>query len=183
MNDPDILDLFLSRSEDALTEVKRRFGGLMLSVARGILRDSRDAEETVSDALLAAWNSIPPNKPENMPAYMAKLTRNAAVDRYRKNSRLKRGGGEYEAVLDEAECLSDGRDLTDRIALMDSLNGFLKALPKKKRTIFVQRYWYLMPIKEIAREQLMSEAAVKTELSRLREALRKKFEREGFYCE
>lgn len=58
-------------------------------------------------------------------------------------------------------------------------NGFLKTLPKQKRIIFMQRYWYMNSIKEICADFQMSESKVKMLLMRLREQFRKFLEKEG----
>ncbi|MBO4562004.1 MAG: sigma-70 family RNA polymerase sigma factor [Clostridia bacterium] len=183
MNDPDVIKLYFERSEQAVSETKQKYGNYMRSIAKRILRDERDVEEVVSDAVLAAWNSIPPESPRDLAAYLGRLCRNAAVDRARANSRKKRGGGEYEAVLDEiAELVPSAEagpeEAAERLAVTGAINGFLASLPKKKRTMFVQRYWYLMSEGEIAREHLMTRSAVSMQLSRLRAALKEHLKKE-----
>lgn len=187
MNDTEIIKLYFDRDERAISETRASFGGLLLSVAKAVLRDRRDAEEAAWDACMAAWSSIPPNKPANLAAYMGRLARNAAIDLARRNTRLKRGSGEAEAAIDELgdlACKSNTEDeAVERLVFRRVLNGFLSGLTKKKRAIFVKRYWYLLPVKEIAREMLMSESAVKTQLSRMRSELREQLMKEDIYCE
>ena len=186
MNDPEIIALYFDRREAAVSETKRKYGAYIRSIAGRILRDERDAEEAVSDAYLKAWESIPPQRPESLGAYMGRLCRNAALDRAKRNSREKRGGGEYELVLGEIEEIA-GADTPEKAAesraFSEALNGFLEGLPKKKRAIFVQRYWYLLSVREIAAEQTMSEAAVKMQLSRMRTGLKEVLLKEGLYYE
>ena len=187
MTDPDIIKLFLARDENAITETRTSYGGYMTSIARRILRDDRDAEETVSDACLAAWGSIPPNMPRDLGAYVGKLTRNAAIDRARANSRKKRGG-EFDTVFMEAAELvpDDGADpaeAVDTLALSAEINRFLREQPAKKRRIFVQRYWYIMSCEEIARSELMPQSSVRTLLTRMRAELKKRLIKEGLYNE
>ncbi|MBO4847670.1 MAG: sigma-70 family RNA polymerase sigma factor [Clostridia bacterium] len=184
MSDSDITALFFDRNEQAIAETQRKYGDYCRSIARRILSDPRDAEEAVSDALLTAWNSIPPARPKSFSSYIGRLCRNAALDRARHNARAKRGGGEYEAVLDEiAELVPSGDAGPEEQAEMRetsaAVNAFLSELPKKKRMIFVQRYWYLMSAEEIAREHFMTPAAVRMLLSRLRAKLSERLEREG----
>lgn len=187
MNDSEIIKLYFDRDERAVAETNAAFGSLLKSVARGILRDKRDAEEAVSDACMAAWGSIPPEMPKNLAAYLSRLTRNAAIDRARRNTRQKRGSGEAEAAIDELKelaCPSNTEDeAVERLVFRRVLNSFLSELPKRKRAVFVKRYWYMLPVKEIAREMLMSESAVKTQLSRMRAELREMLEKEEIYCE
>ena len=187
MTDGEIIELYFSRNEEALAETRRLFGALMRSIARSVLPDRRDAEETVSDALMSVWDSIPPNRPNDLSAYVARITRNAAVDRARKNLCKKRGGGEYDAVLEEVRELAgktgDPEKGAESAEFSGLVNGFLAELPKRKRIVFVKRYWYLLPIKRIARDMDMSEAAVKMELMRTRKELKTLLEKEGYYGE
>lgn len=187
MNDPDVIKLYFKRSEQAVSETKLKYGRYCRAIAKRILRDERDVEEVVSDSILSAWNSIPPETPRDLGAYLGRLCRNLAIDRARMNTRKKRGGGEYDLVLDEIKELASGEQMqeetVERLAFTAALNGFLSGLPKKKRSIFVQRYWYLMSEEEIAREHLMTRPAVRMQLSRLRAALKEHLEKEGVYCE
>ena len=186
MNDPDIIELYFERSEEAIAATREKFGAYFASVARRILRDPRDAEEAASDALLAAWDSIPPNKPSDLKSYLGRLCRNAAIDISRRNSREKRGGGEAEAALFELSLLASP-DSPEREAesreFTAELNGFLEGLPPKMRRLFVQRYWYLMSTREIARDNTMTEAAVKMQLSRTRAELKAFLIRKGMFYE
>ena len=64
--------------------------------------------------------------------------------------------------------------------MTDLINKFLKRCEKQARTVFVQRYWYMMSVKEIARENRMSDSNVKMTLSRTREKLKLYLEEEGY---
>ena len=184
MNDPDVIRLYFERREEAVAETKNKYGGYCLAIARRILQDERDAEEAVSDALLAAWETIPPNEPASLSAYVGRLCRNAAIDKRRRNSASKRGGGAYDAVLDELQNVSGGASPETEAEgreLSEAINRFLGGLPKNKRVIFVQRYWYMMTEEEIARERLMTAGAVKMQLKRMRTALKAMLLQEGLY--
>ncbi len=186
MNDPDVIRLYLERSEEAVSLSEERYGNYLRAIAGRILPDPRDAEEAVQDAFLACWNSIPPKRPDDFSAYAGRLCRNASIDRARRNSREKRGGGEYEAVLEEVASISSGdtpESELEAAAFRKTLNGFLHGLPKRKRRVFVQRYWYLLPIKQIASDNGMSEAAVKMQLSRTRAELKELLIKEGVFYE
>ena len=106
MDDEQILDLYFARDEQALAETDRKYGGYCYSLANGILNSEQDAEETVSDTYLKAWNTIPPHRPGVFKLFLAKITRNLAFSRWRQNTAGKRGGGEMQLVLDElADCI------------------------------------------------------------------------------
>ena len=90
MNDEEIIKLFEARDEKGISAAGERYGKLLRSVARGILRSEQDAEECESEALLRAWNSIPPARPERLCAYLCRIARRLALDRYDYNNADKR---------------------------------------------------------------------------------------------
>ncbi len=183
MNDPGIISLFFKRDEEALSELKAGYYGLAYGVASRLVGKS-DAEEAVNSAMLDVWNSIPPNRPLSLAAYFCSLTRRRAVDMLRSSTRKKRGGTEYDTALEELgdvvpSPVTAESELENRL-LREALDEFLGELPEKTRVIFMQRYWWLLPIREIARENGMSESAVKMQLKRTREKLRSYLQKEGF---
>lgn len=183
MEDEDLLELYFQRSERAVFETRAKYGGYCLAVASRVLRDRRDAEECVSDALLRAWNAIPPARPADLRAYLRKITRNLAVSRLQSLTAQKRGGGEAELALEElAECVPS-TDATERaaedMAVRDALNGFFGKLPELTRRMFVLRYWYVLPVAEIAKKLRVKESRVTVTLYRARERLKKELEKEG----
>jgi RNA polymerase sigma-70 factor (ECF subfamily) len=179
MDDNAIIGLFWQRSEDALTAVAERFGAYCRKIADNILRNSDDADECVNETWLRAWNAIPPAKPTKLKAFLGKITRNIALDRYEAVHSQKRGGGEMEIALDELaeipapEISNDSREIT-RI-----INDFLRSEPTENADIFVKRYWYLLSVKEISAEYGYSESKVTSLLFRMRERLKQKLESEG----
>lgn len=184
MDDGQIVSLYFARSEQALAETDAKYGAYCRAVAANILPDRRDAEEAVSDAVLAAWGSIPPHRPENLGTYLAKLTRRAALKRWRAKDAQKRGGGQTEAALSElAEVLPGGTDparaAEDR-ALAESLDRFLASLPDTERRVFLRRYWYLDSIGAISARYSFSHSKVKSMLARTRKKLLLHLEKEEF---
>lgn len=183
MNDNAMIALFEQRNEQGIAEADRAYGGLLQTIAVHILHDSRDAEECVNDALLKAWNSIPPKKPKFFSAFLAKLTRNLALNRYAEEHAQKRGGGEVPAVLEElSECIpsqSDTEQVLDRMALTDALESFLASLPRQHAQIFMRRYFTMLEPGEIAAELAVSENTVRSTLRRTRDKLHTYLEKEG----
>ena len=183
MNDKAMIALFEQRDEQGIAEANRAYGGLLHTIAVHILHDSRDAEECVNDTLLKAWNTIPPQKPKFFSAFLAKLTRNLALNRYAENHAAKRGGGEVPAVLEElSECIpaqSDTEQVLDRMALTDALESFLASLPRQHAQIFMRRYFSMLEPGEIAAELSVSENTVRSTLRRTREKLHTYLEKEG----
>lgn len=179
MEDKKIIELFFERSEDAIRETERKYGAYCHRIAFNILSDELDAQECVNDTYLRAWNAIPPHRPERLSSFLGKITRNVALNRYAHNKALKRSAG-IEAVYEElSELIPDRGNEADEEGIAKAINAFLATLPRRTRIIFVQRYWYLCPIKEIAQKSGMTESHVKVTLMRARKKLREFLKKEG----
>lgn len=181
MEDNKIIELFQNRNEEALLNTQAKYGAYLRTVAFNVLEDAEDALECVNDTLLRAWNSIPPQKPLNFKAYLAKIARNAALDRYDRATAAKRGGGQVELALEElSDCIADAED----IAFSDGeisriIDEYLKSKDEKKRKLFMRRYFYLDSISDIAKKCGISESNVKTTLFRMREELQGELSKKG----
>ncbi len=181
MDDRAIIELYNQRDENAISETQKKYGRYCHAIAYNILHSDEDSEECVNDTYLKVWNAIPPSMPQRFCAFIGRITRNLALDRYAQNRAQKRDGG-VELALDElAECISPEMtgDVSDDMALKNAINGFLASLPRRTRIIFMRRYFYLLPIKEIAVGLSMSESNVKVTLMRTREKFREYLENEG----
>lgn len=185
MEDQKIVELFFSRSECAISETDSKYGRYCKYISQNILCNREDAEECVNDAYLDAWRAIPPHAPQNLKAFLGKLTRNLAIKALEKKQAEKRGGGQAELALAELdECISSNssvEDLLDEALLTAAINTFLATLPAINRHIFVRRYWYVSSISDIAKQYDMSESKVKSMLFRLRKQLKAHLEKEGFF--
>lgn len=182
MEDQKIVDLYWSRSEQAISETDRKYGKYCYSIAHNILANNEDAEESVSDTYLAAWNAMPPQRPSILATFLGKITRNLSIDRWRNHSRQKRGGGELILALEELEdCIASQSSVDaamERKRFSDVFNHFLDTLPETERRIFLCRYWYLDPIAEIADRFGFSVSKVTSMLHRIRKKLHTVLEKE-----
>ncbi len=146
MTDEKIVELYGERSEEAIKETDKQYGRYFHYIAKEILQDEEDAKEIVNDTYLKAWNSIPPERPNPLKAFLGRITRQLSLNRLEQNKAQKRGGGQYLLALDElAECIPDGsgsEDLASNIDLTDAINRFLRSLPIEQRRVFIKRYWY-----------------------------------------
>ena len=187
MDDSQVVELFWKRDERAVEEAASRHGGLCRSLALHVLGDRQDAEECVNDALLAAWNSIPPQRPEKLAAYLARLTRNLALRRRRDESRIKRGGTQSELAFEELDECLPGRENVEsafeRSELNAAIERFLRSLPRTERRLFLCRYWYFDSITELSGIFGFSESKVKSMLWRSRGKLRRCLEKKGYFFE
>ena len=182
MEDHEIVALFWARSEEAIRQASNKYGRYCRYIAEGILHSREDSEECVNDALLQAWRTIPPHRPERLAVFLGKITRNLSLDRWERERAQKRGGGEVSLALEELQdCLPapNSGQLAEDLALSEACNRFLAALPAEARKIFLRRYWYFSPVKEIAGDYGLSESRVKMSLLRSRKKLKRWLEKEG----
>lgn len=184
MNDAEIVNLYLKRCERAVAETKAKYNAYLMTIARNILGNVQDAEESASDTYLAAWNSIPPQHPAILRTYVGKIIRRIALKKWRDRHAAKRGGGEVELVFDElSECVSDSANVEKELEtrmLTQSVNDFLGTLGENERKVFICRYWYMDPISDICKRFGYSQSKVKSLLFRLRHRLKEHLEREGY---
>ena len=181
MTDYDIVKLYHLRSEKAIDETQKKYGAYCTTIAENILHNKADSEECVNDTYIRAWDSIPPKKPIRLSTFLAKITRNLALDRLDYYNAEKRPQDTVSLIEELGECTSSGNDILDEIALRDAINSFLAGLKRRTRIVFMQRYWYFRPIADIARDIGTSESSVKVILHRARKDLRAHLETYGFY--
>lgn len=180
MQDYEIVDLYFARDERAILNTEQKYGSYCKTIAMNILHDDSDSDECVNDTYLAAWNSIPPQKPTSLSAYLAKLTRNISLNRYKSRTTERRGGGEFALSLDELDdCVAD----TDKSAeeLGKLITEFLYTEKKEMRQVFIRRYFYGDSIEDISKRFTFSESKIKSMLHRTRLALREYLTQNGVY--
>jgi len=184
VNDKDIVRLYFNRDQRALSATAKKYGNYCTAIARNILESREDAEECVNDTYLSAWDAIPPNRPEILSAFLGKITRNLAFNKYKYNRAAKRGSGETAAVLEElAECVSGLEDVEqeiDRRELVAAINSFLDTLSPQKRNLFICRYWYSDSVSNIAKRHGMTESNVSVTLNRVRTKLKEYLTERGY---
>ena len=184
MEDERIIGLYWDRDEAAILETERKYGAYLTRIARNVLEDREDTRECVNDTYFAAWNSIPPQRPGILSAYLGKLARRIAIDTFRKRTRLKRGGGAYVVSLSELEGTFSAGNTTeaalDEGMLAEAINGFLRRLNPQARTAFIGRYYFMDSMAEVARYCGMSESKAKSMLHRTRQKLKVHLQKEGF---
>ena len=180
MEDERIVQLYWERNEDAIRETERKYGKYCYTVAYNILHSREDSEECVNDTWNGAWRAMPPERPGKLRCFLARMTRNIAIDRYRHDNAQKRSA-EVESIIDEYwECIpSEDAPIEDELALKQAINGFLAALDTKTRVIFMRRYWYAMSVKDIADSMRLSEGHVSVILHRTRSKFKDHLTKEG----
>ena len=172
------------RNDQAIRETSEKYGRYCKAIARNILGDEQDAEECVNDTYLNAWNAMPTHWPEQLMAFLGKITRNLSFNRYKHDHAQKRGGDGLVLVLDElTDCVSGMESVEqeiDRRELAAAINSFIAGLSETKRNVFVRRYWYADPIAEIAGEYGMRQGNTAKMLERMRKQLKVYLTERGF---
>ena len=166
MQDETIVDLYWKRDESAISETERKYGRYLSKIAYNILSDWEDSKETVNDAYLKAWNSMPTHKPSVLSTYLGKITRQLSIDAFRTRNRDKRKHSEYAVSLSELEDCISGSETTEQSIelklLAEAINTYLYTLPAEARNTFVGRYYFADPVREVADYYGMSEPKVKS---------------------
>lgn len=185
IEDEIIIDRYIVRDESAISYTADKYGKQLVAIANRICDDMDIAEECENDTYLRAWNSIPPHEPRGyFFTFLAKITRNLALDRYRESNRLKRSAAIVELTGELSEIIAGNDDATanaESEELKNYINSFLRTLHKEKRNVFIRRYWYMDSVAEIADRYGISEGKIKTILFRVRNGLRQYLKKEGYY--
>ena len=186
MDDGKIIELFWSRSQEALERTREKYGALCGSLAGRLLRSAEDVEECVNDAYMALWDAIPPARPDHLGAYISRIVRNLAMTRLDYLTAEKRNR-EAEVSFEElSECVGGGTDpaeLYQGKALGEAMAAFLRTRDPDSRRYFLRRYYFFDSVKEVASRYGVSESKVKLKLFRTRNALKEYLIKEGFLYE
>jgi len=184
VDDANIVQLYWDRSELAISETDAKYGTYCYSIAYNALANAEDAEESVSDTYMAAWNRLPPHRPANLAAFLGKITRYISINRWKAQNTAKRGGGEILLTLEElSECVDGKQDVAGAYEygeMVRSVGRFLDTLPVLQRDIFLRRYWFFDSIVDIAEGYGFTQSKVTSMLHRTRGRLRKHLEEEGY---
>jgi len=182
VEDNAIIELYWTRSEQAIRETELKYGKLFHQIANSILHNPADAEECVNDTYLGAWNAIPPARPRILTAFLCRIARNLALKKYQYIHASKRNPAVAVSFEELEDCLADDssgdENLTDD-RLADCINRFLETLDSEPRQVFVRRYWYFDPVQEIMRRFRISKSKTESMLFRTRQKLRTWIEEEG----
>lgn len=183
MNDSEIVELYLQRNEQAIEETSAKYGAYCMKISLNILGSELESEECVNDTYMQAWKAIPPQHPTSLSAFLAKITRNLAINRYKACHADKRAAAEFALSLDELDgCVSGSftvESQTDNAMIGRSISDFLRTQPEQARRIFVCRYFYCDSISQIADLFKVSESKVKSVLFRTRNKLKQYLEEVG----
>lgn len=183
MNDMSIIDLFWNREERAISELKLKYEKLCYKISGNILSQKEDVEECVNDTYLAVWNSIPPDRPTFLSAYVCKFVKNNSLNILKYNQADKRNASFTLSLEELSDCLSTSQNTEELASVKDlgeAISRFLWTQNEKHRKVFIRRYWYSDSLDEISELYGINEKTVATILHRMRAKLKKYLEREGY---
>lgn len=183
MEDTKIIDLYFARSERAIEETSIKYGRYLGTIADNILHRREDTEEVVNDVYLAAWNTMPPTRPNVLKHFLSRIARNLSFKRFDYLSAEKRSA-ETEMLLSELDdCIPDNMRSAEEIIeakeLAVCINRFLSALSQEECSLFVSRFFYAVSLKQLAEKHRCSERQIKYRLEKLRKSFRVYLEKEG----
>ena len=184
LSDDAIIDLYWQRDEDAIAATDKKYRKYLYTIAYNIVREQTECEDCLNDTYMRTWDKIPPTRPNILQAFLAKITRNTAVDTVRKHAASTRIPTELTISLSELDECIDVQAAADSDAhlheIIRLLNEYLHSLSDRMAMIFICRYYYADTISRIAKIADASESTVQRELSRMRRELRLKLEKEGY---
>ena len=182
MEDAQIVSLYWARSEDAIRETDAKYGAFCRALAGNVLGSREDAEECVNDAWHHAWNAMPEERPSRLRAWLGKVVRNLALDRWRGSRAKKRCDG-MELLLSELEdCVPARGGVEESIEAAELgrvISAWLAKLPEGDAVLFVRRYWNGDALNALARERGVAAARLAQKMRRLRLSLKTTLEQEG----
>ena len=182
MEDAAIVELYWARNEEAIRETRSKYGSYCYAIARRLLGSPEDAEECVSDTYHAAWNAMPPERPLSLRAWLGRVVRNLSLARWNREHRQKRDPGITELLSELEDCLPDRETPETALEtkeLIRALEDWLGTLNREDRRLFLRRYWYGVPLQDLARETGMNPQRLAEKMLRLRRSLKTALEKEG----
>lgn len=182
--DETIIELYWSRNEQAIAETDKKYGNYLYTVAYNIVNDDLDSEECLNDTYLGTWNAIPPQRPNAFQVFLTKITRNIAINKFKRRGAAKRIPSEFIVSLDEIdESFPATPSIEEELAsreIVRIMNEYLNGLSHEEQLLFVCRYYYADRVREIAEITGINERTVYRILESIRNGLRDQLKKEGY---
>ncbi len=185
VTDDQIVALYCQRDESAIVQTDLKYGGMLYTIAYNILYDAEDCEECKNDTYFGIWNAIPPSRPTVFSAFISKIMRNIAMARYRDKTRQKRIPSEYTISMEELQNIfSNTKNPEEEYEAKEVgkiISEYVEDLPERQRFIFMERFYFVKTIEQIAKECDVSGATIHREIGKIKEGLKAHLERNGVY--
>lgn len=182
MEDAQILERIRAKDPEGLALLESRYGSFIHYIVRSVLSGyPEEIEECVNDMWLKFWDILPGYEEDksSLKTYLARVTRNAALDRQKallRHSRHFEEGDFSEISQYRPELHTPVDSCEDALLKAEQkarLNEALKCLPTKELDLFLRKYYYLQTAGQIAAETGRSKRSVENRLARIREKLAK----------
>jgi RNA polymerase sigma factor (sigma-70 family) len=162
-SDLALAERFAGGDEHAFAVLYERHRKSVLAVCMGVLGSRHDAEDAAQDAFAALAISLRKGRPENLPAWLMRVARNAAIDVARRRRTDARAEGGVPGPVLGAE----GTKVE-----LESVMAGIRELPEAQRTALLMRELAGHSYREIAALLELDEAAVHGLIARARISLR-----------
>lgn len=180
LSDDEIIELYWERNENAIKHTDVKYRAYLMKVANNILHDLQDSEECLNDTYLSAWNTIPPERPYLLKAYLTAIIRNLSLMTFRKQNAHKRAAQSQAVSLSELEdVLADCNDTNHEHMLAIAIEEFIASLDAQQRYIFLSRYYFGKSIDDVASEMGVSRSKISKQIAQIKQALKQKLTEEG----
>lgn len=184
MDDNEIVELYLSRNEDAINQTAIKYGSRLRKIAFRVVDDFETAKECENSAYFKTWESIPPYEPRDyLFAFVGRIIRHIALDICKMNNCQKRQATYCELTQEMQDCIPSIQNTENEMEaklLSGLISDYLKTCSLEQQNIFVRRYWYFDSVAEISEAYGFTQSKVKTTLFRMREELREYLGKGGF---
>ena len=184
LSDEAIVELYWARDEAAIKHTDIKYRSYLLKTAYNILQDMQDSEECLNDTYLDTWNAIPPERPRVLQAFIGRITRNLAIDRYRAKHRKKAVPPCFIASLEDLQgwALEDDDYASKQEAqiLADVISAWLRTLDERKRYVFFARYYDAQTTQDIAQVLGVARSTVNADIAFIKKSLKQALQKEGY---
>ena len=183
MTDEDILLLMKQDDSSALDALMTRYKTLVSFIVSQSVRNSADIEEAVQDTFYKVWRNRSTINTElrSLKGYISMAAKSCAEDKRRSVSRHV----EAEDISAEENDIGIDIDYTDETKRenMRIIAECIRAMTSPDRDIFIERYYFRLPVKEIAQRHDIRSKKVENILARRKKKLGKELLSKGIILE
>ena len=185
IDDEQIIELYWQRNENAIQETDKKYGQFLFRIAYNILHDRLDCEECQNDTYLDVWKAIPPTRPTVFPAFITKIMRRIALDRYKEKTAKRRIPSEYTVSMEDIKDTLHSNETVDSEYAAEELgkiiSDYVRSLTDRQRYIFIDRFYLAEPVETIAADLSISVSTIYREIENIKQDLKTYLERNEVY--
>lgn len=165
---------------ELIEDLYRRYYHAALLYTVSLCRDPDLAEDIVAEAFVRAYTGLPADVTSFLP-WLLRVCKNLLIDYFRRAKQARTREEEYKALATgSAFTQATPESLYLRDERSRALWNAIDSLSPLDRQLVVLHYFSDLPLQEVARILNKSYPAVRQRLHRLRRALKKKMEEQGY---